>query len=347
MAGPGAHAMLSAMPSSTDRHTSRAADTASAPAAAPRAERSWTLRTLGLVALIAAISGAVVATTCSRRAAPPEPGTSRLSGMMLDPQLSEISGLAASHRHADVLWMHDDGGNPERLFAVSTQGDRLATLRIEGVTKTDWEDIAAFDLDGRHYLLIADTGDNGGLRRSLQLHVIEEPEKIENARLKPAWSIAFRWPDGARDCEAVAVDIARKQVLLISKKRQPPELFSVPLMPAGNALQTATKVGELAGIPQADEALRKSNPTRAKLQGQITSADISPDGKTLAVMTYRYLLLYPRQSGQSWAQAVAGAPKVRDLPWLPQAEALGWSADGLSLYATGEFIPAPLYRIAP
>ncbi|MFD1299521.1 hypothetical protein ACFQ4Q_23120, partial [Lysobacter gummosus] len=300
-----------------------------------------------LAALVAALLGGVAAVSCSGRSGPPEPGSSQLSGMLLDPQLSEISGLAASHRHADVLWMHDDGGNPERLFAVNTRGDRLATLRIEGVTKTDWEDIAAFDLDGRHYLLIADTGDNGGLRRTLQLHIVEEPEKIENARLKPAWSIAFRWPDGARDCEAVAVDIARRQVLLISKKRQPPELFSLPLMPAGNALQTATKLGELAGIPQPNAQLKRDNPMRARLQGQITAADISPDGSTLAVMTYRYLLLYPRQPRQSWAQAVAGTPRVRDLPWLPQAEALGWAADGRSLYATGEFIPAPLYQIAP
>ena len=31
-----------------------------------------------------------------------------------------------------------------------------------------------------------------------QLHAIEEPSKLVNARLKPAWSLAFRWPDGAR-----------------------------------------------------------------------------------------------------------------------------------------------------
>lgn len=296
---------------------------------------------LGAAMLAAALAA------CSGEPAPPAPGSSELAGMLLDPQLAEISGLAASRRHPGVLWMHDDGGNPERLFAVADNGDRMATLRIEGVTKTDWEDMAAFELDGRSYLLIADTGDNGGLRRSLQLHVIEEPDKIENARLKPAWSIAFRWPDGARDCEAVAVDVARRQVLLISKKRLPPELFSLPLMPAGNALQTATRLGELAGIPQPDAALRESSPLRAKLQGQVTAADISPDGTTLAVMTYRYLLLYPRQPKQSWAQAVAGPPRVSDLPWLPQAEALGWSADGRSLYATGEFIPAPLYRITP
>ena len=326
------------MPFARPRPASRAV------APAPQSRHARRPRAARPLALL--LAAALLAACTGEPEAPPH-GSSQLAGMMLDPQLSEISGLAASRRHPGVLWMHDDGGNPERLFAVADNGDRLATLRIEGVTKTDWEDIAAFELDGKAYLLIADTGDNGGLRRSLQLHVIEEPAKIENARLKPAWSIAFRWPDGARDCEAVAVDIARKQVLLISKKRQPPELFSLPLMPAGNALQTATRLGGLAGIPEPDAQLRRDNPTRAKLQGQVTAADISPDGTTLAVMTYRYLLLYPRQPRQGWAQAVAGPPRVSDLPWLPQAEALGWSADGRSLYATGEFIPAPLYRITP
>lgn len=297
--------------------------------------------------LVAVLAMALAA--CAREAPQPEPAEhgTRLAGVLIDPQLDEISGLAASRRHPDVLWMLDDGGNPERLFAVGTNGTRLATLRVEGVTKTDWEDIAAFELDGRAYLLIADTGDNGGLRRSLQLHVVEEPARIENARLRPAWSIAFRWPDGARDCEAVAVDAARGEVLLISKKRQPPELFTLPLRPPGTALQTATRVGQLTGVPQADAQALRRNPQRARLDSQVTAADVSPDGRTLAVMTYRWLLLYPRLEGEDWGQAVSRAPRFQPLPWLPQAEAIGWSRDGRHLYATGEFIPAPLYRITP
>ncbi len=291
---------------------------------------------LGLVLLVAACSDS------ERRS----PG-SQLSGLLLDPQFSEISGLAASRRHPGVLWLHDDGGNPARLFAVSTRGQWLATLRLEGMSKTDWEDIAAFQLDGHAYLLIADVGDNGGLRKTLQLHVVEEPKRLENSRLKPAWSIAFRWPDGARDCEAVAVDVARRQILLISKKRQPPELFVLPLRPTGTGLLTATRVGLLAGVPRADADLQRTSPRRARLVSQVTAADIAPDGHTLAVMTYRNLLLYPRAKGESWSDAVARPPNASALPWLPQAEALGWSRDGRSLYATGEFIPAPLYRITP
>jgi hypothetical protein len=284
---------------------------------------------------------------CSRDTAPAATaGNGYLSGVLLDSQLAEISGLAASRRHRNVLWLQDDGGNPARLFAVSPDGDRLATLRIEGVTKTDWEDLAAFRLDGRNYLLIADIGDNGGLRRTLQLHVIEEPARLENARLKPSWSIAFRWPDGARDCEAIAVDVHAGRILLISKKRQPPELFTLPLR-AQPGVQTARRIGTLAGVPQPTARELRANAKQARIMNQVTAADVTPDDSTLAVMTYRNVLLYPRRNGESWAGAVARAPRVIELPWIPQAEALGWTADGKALYATGEFIPAPLYRIAP
>ena len=85
------------------------------------------------------------------------------------------------------------------------------------------------------------------------------------APLKPAWSIAFRWPDGARDCEAVAVDAARGQILLISKKRQPPELFALPLRPRGSGLQVARKLGTLAGVPRVQRGgpARRSRNARA------------------------------------------------------------------------------------
>jgi hypothetical protein len=272
----------------------------------------------------------------------PNPPFAQLSGVILDTRLSDLSGLAVSRLHPDVLWVLDDGGNPPDLFAIGNRGGVQATFRIAGVDNTDWEDLAAFDLDDRHYLLIADTGDNGGLRRTLQLHVVEEPPGLVDGVLRPAWSIVFRWPDGPRDCEAVAVDAARGQVLLVSKRHRPPEVFVLPLRP-GPGLQVARRIGHLAGVPAA--------PARAdpvdRLRDQVTAADLSPDGRTLAVLTYRDVLLYRRRGSQSWPQALAGEPRVHPLTWLPQAEALGWSPDGRTLYATGEHSPAPLLLLNP
>lgn len=279
------------------------------------------------------------------------PPFAQLSGMLLESRLDEISGLAASRVHEDVLWMLDDGGNGARLFAVGTRGGLQATFPVAGVAKTDWEDIAAFELDGRHYLLVADTGDNGGLRRSLQLHVIEEPASLDEAAqrvpLEPAWSIVFRWPDGARDCEAVAVDARRGEILLVSKKRTPPELFALPLRPRGDDVLVARRLGALAGVPVPDAEALRANPRMARIRHQVTAADVAPDGRRLAVMTYNEVLLYRRRGDESWDRATARNPVVHDLPWLPQAEALGWDAAGRGLYATGEFTPAPLLYLNP
>lgn len=291
-----------------------------------------------------ALAGAIAVLVAGCDTPPP---FAQISGLMLDAQLDEISGLAASHRHADTLWMINDGGNPAQVYAVGTRGGKLATLRIAGVDNTDWEDIAAFELDGHPYLLLADTGDNGGLRKTLQLHVIAEPTTLADATVTPAWSIVFRWPDGARDCEAVAVDVANGQILLISKKRQPPELFSLPLRPPGNSTQVARKLGTLAGVPQGDADEVRINPALARIRSQVTAADIAGDGHAIAVLTYRDVLLYPRRRNERWEQALSRPPQVHPLPWLPQAEALGWSDDSRALYATGELSPAPLLLLNP
>jgi hypothetical protein len=258
----------------------------------------------------------------------------RLAGVLLDGELDETSGLAAARVHDNALWLIEDGGNPARLHAASRRGRPLASFPVAGVTATDWEDLAAFELDGRPYLLIADTGDNGGLRRTLLLHVVPEPRALRGRRaLRPAWSIAFRWPDGPRDCEAVAVDAARGEVLLLSKKRRPVELFTVPLRPRGSGLQTARRVATLPSATRGPGAVGS----------YVTSADLSPDGLTLAVLTYRDILRYSRKAGEPWNRGLMRPPHVVSLPaWIHQAEALGWAADGRGLFVTGEFSPAPI-----
>jgi hypothetical protein len=280
--------------------------------------------------LIASVACLVCMLVAGCDAGPAQP---RLAGLLLDPQLDETSGLAMSHVHRSTLWLIEDGGNGAALHAISRRGRRLASYRIEGAANTDWEDLASFDWQGRHYLLIADTGDNGGLRRTLLLHAIEEPAQLtDGGMLRPAWSIAFRWPDGARDCEAVAVDATRGQILLVSKKRRPPELFTLPLAPR-RGVEIARRIGRLS-VPDLS--------AEGTLARQVTAADVSPDGRTLAVLTYARLLLYRRTGNEPWSAAVARPPTAQPLPWLHQAEAVAWASDGRGLYASGEFSPAPL-----
>lgn len=284
---------------------------------------------------------------CVAACAPAPLPFARLAGLITNKDLDEVSGFAASHGHDDVLWAINDGGNPARLYALSLRGQVLAQYNVEGAKNVDWEDLASFELRGKHYLLVADTGDNGGRRTSITLYVFEEPEKLANGTLRPAWTIHARWPDGPRDCEAVAVDAAAGKILLISKKRQPPELFTLPLADPGKAWLEPRRVSRLSGVPAASTEFRRNDPTMAKLFTQVTAADVSPDGRTLAVLTYGSVLFYRREANEDWATAVARDPEAHDVPLIPQAEALTWSARGGGLYASGEFNPAPIFYLTP
>src|SRR5690606_1795107 len=48
---------------------------------------------------------------------------------VLPPELEEASGLAASRRHAGVLWMHNDSGGEPEVFAVDSTGAVLGRVR--------------------------------------------------------------------------------------------------------------------------------------------------------------------------------------------------------------------------
>lgn len=267
-----------------------------------------------------------------------------LEALVNDEALAEISGLALSPRHPGVIWMHNDGDNASELHAVDAGGARLATLRLDGVRNIDWEDMAAFEWRGRSWLMVADVGDNGGLRRELSLLVVEEPAQLQDATVPIAWTQEFRWPDGARDCEAMAVDATEGWVYLVSKKRVPPELFRLPLGAGDGSVQTAQRLGTLAGIEQPSAADISRNPVYGRYRAQITAADISADGRMFAVLNYRRVYVWTR-SGESWIEAVAEPPRVRDFPWIPQAEALGFERDGSALWISSERLPAPLLRV--
>jgi hypothetical protein len=277
-------------------------------------------------------------------------GEPEYAGLLADPELAEVSGLAASRAQPGRYWSNNDGGNGETLQLIEADGTRVGSVVIDGVTNIDWEDLDAFELDGKPYLLVADTGDNGGLRKTLKLHVIEEPAKFRDGeRLSVAWTIEFAWPDGARDCEAVAVDARRGEVLLVSKKRVPPELFRLPLRPKDASVQVAGLVGTLSGITQPREQELRENPVYGRYRSQVSGADLSPNGRVLAVLNYSRIYFFTRPAGQAWTPAQLGRAGALEFPWLPQAEAIAFSLDGSTLLIGGEQRPSPLlrFRIRP
>jgi hypothetical protein len=86
-----------------------------------------------------------------------------------------------------------------------------------------------------------------------------------------------------------------------------------------------------------------------RYRSQITGADLSPNGRVLAVLNYHSIHLYVRDTGEEWSAAMKQPPGELTFPWLPQAEAIAFSPDGRSLLIGGEQRPSPLlmYRAIP
>lgn len=261
-----------------------------------------------------------------------------------NPDVDELSGLAVSRADATLLWGHNDTGGGKRLYRIGMGGEDLGAARVTAAQSSDWEDIAAFDHAGPA-LLIADTGDNFAMRSFVTLYAVRDPGR----RGEPAllWRLDFRYPDGARDCEAMAVDPVDRVILLVSKRDARPRLYRLPLPErAPTALQTAEFLGEVAGLPPPPTLGRKLKAPLSRYVDSPVALDISRDGRTAALVTGRHAYLYRRAPGITWAQAFAGAPVVVALPGIDQVEAAALSADGGELIVGAEGRPGRLARIA-
>lgn len=261
----------------------------------------------------------------------------------------EASGLAVSRHDRRMFWTHDDSGGEPALRAIGADGAPRGTLRIAGVNNVDWEDLVSFTLDGRHWLLVADTGDNRSMRTDCALYVIEEPAP---EKLRPgtecvadvAWRLPVIYPDGPRDCEAVAVDAGEGRVYLLAKRVTPHGLYVLPLRPAasGQAVPVAQRVGELPAFPPAPEAERMLPTARGMFRPQPTGMDFSSDGFAAVIVTYGDVLVYSRGYDELWATALMREPRRLAEHGLRQAEAVAFGADSSEILVTSEGAGAPL-----
>lgn len=276
---------------------------------------------------------------CEKKDAPPP----RTVGHISHPAATETSGITASRRARDLLWIHNDSSSQPVLNAIGTDGRLRGTLRVSGIKNIDWEDIASFELDGQSWLLIADTGDNGSSRKNCMLYIIAEPDlsgipQGQELTATVAWKIPVAYPDGAHDCEAVAVDAHEETVFLLTKRTKPPALYSLPLRGAasGQPPITATLVTQLRNIPQPNSRQTILPTPTGRYRAQPTAMDIAPDRLSAVVLTYGDVLLYPRRSDESWATTFSRPPEVLTPHGVPQAEAACFTADGTGLFVTSE-----------
>lgn len=254
---------------------------------------------------------------------------SQLVANLAIPALHESSGLAASHVRSDMLWSHNDSGDSARLFAFDVNGYLIDTVQVRNANAEDWEDMASYEQDGKPYLLIGDTGDNQRRRPNCTLYRIPE-QPVHGGVLEADRVVKFRFETGSADCEAIAFDPHRNEVLLIDKGWDLAcRVFVLPWpaeTPAPRELPVARHIATL------------------KIAG-ITGMDVDGDGHHAIVTTYGSAYEFVRKSSEDWKSAFRRQGCKVLLPARKQGESICYAADGQSIFLTSEFAPSPLFQL--
>jgi hypothetical protein len=302
-------------------------------------------------------------------------GEAKEIGRLSNPLLVEISGIAPSLRQDHLYWMLNDGGNPALLYVTDPNGDLRAEVRIQNAQNTDWEDMDSFVYNQQPYLLVADVGDNLAQRNSVQVYVIAEPKlhldspslsetfsPIESSTVPVLYTLVIQYQEGPRDCEAVAVDVQQKKLLMLSKQDQPPLLYEVPLEKLFEYLGSSYPVFsekppvERLAINSSVSLTQFPNPDARALFSivsdlihphQPTSMDVSSADDRAIILTYRYAFEFLRQPSQTWAQAFQSSPRLIRFPSLRQAEAITYTLNDRNLIITSESVGSPVLELAP
>ncbi|GGK58050.1 hypothetical protein ACD591_15765 [Rufibacter glacialis] len=225
----------------------------------------------------------------------------------------ESSGLElADEPH--TYWTHNDAGNAPVLYKINEKGKLLQEIAVPGATNIDWEDLAR-DTQGNLY--IGDMGNNSNKRQNLRIYKVALKNGFKPQEINFTYSDlpAGKIPKEARNFDCEAFFWANGKLYLISKDRGAGRYAKLYELSDDAGTHTAKLLG------------------KKELPGMVTSADLSPDGKHLAVLSYGKLYLFPTSKGVG--QFLTQTPKVLELIEGGQAEAVLFK-DNKNLIITNE-----------
>jgi len=269
--------------------------------------------------------------SCAVMAQPADPGLGQRTGTIQSPEITEASGMVASRRHPDVLWVHNDSGSEPILYALNPQGKCLGRFHVTQAQARDWEDIAIGPGPdpAQDFLYIGDIGDNRAQRDSITVYRVPEPRVAQSVplilgRTAPVQAIQLAFPDKARDAETLLVDPLSGDIYIISKR----EFFSRVYRAAHPQSVTDVTTMKLVGLLP---------------WGFAVAGDISSDGQWIIVRGMFNATLFQRPAQQPLARAFRGKMVALPLAQERQGEAICFDAQAQGYYTTSEQRNAPIY----
>lgn len=199
------------------------------------------------------------------------------AGVVANTALTEISGIAASRQHANVLYAHNDSGGAASVYAMTLQGQTLGEYQLANATNFDWEDMSLGPCPGGTCIYLADIGDNGAVRTSVFLYRFLEPTTPPSGVTTVTWERFELVYDQSlkTDAESFMVHPITGTIYIVTKKQlgQKSAVYkATTLDPLG--ITTLTKVVDLQ-IP---------DPIRVELP--LTSGAFDPCGTSVLIRGY-------------------------------------------------------------
>ncbi|HTE29188.1 MAG TPA: hypothetical protein VK666_02355 [Chryseolinea sp.] len=237
-------------------------------------------------------------------------------------KLEEVSGLAASINNPGLLWTQNDSGNGAEIFLIDQKTKIKQTYILNGVKNRDWEDIAVGSGPDplRHYLYVAEIGDNLALYRYKTIYRFEEPLLSPNEktiRITQFDTITFELSDTKRDAEAILLDPKTKDLYIFSKSNDPSDVYQLTYPYATKDTSIAKQAGSLP-------------------INRIVAADFSRQGDEILIKNYNHVYYWKNDGSKSVMQLLQ--EPAREIPYEqePQGEAIAWAADGSGFYTLSE-----------
>lgn len=252
-------------------------------------------------------------------------------GELSDDRIEEASGIVASSKVENALWVHNDSGNGPELFLISTQAKILKTFYLRDIENRDWEDIALGPgpVEGQTYLYLGEIGDNNTQYEEKYIYRLLEPEIDSNTgtidTIKNVVTIAFQYPESTQNAEALLIDPLNKDIYIIAKNLENPAIYRLPY-----AEQDTTEIA----------TLEKTGLLNIESKGPpnlVTAADISKDGLEVLVKTYGAIYYWKRENEQtSISSLLQTKPDTIAYVPEPQGEAITFTPEGDGFYTLSE-----------
>ncbi|NND13701.1 MAG: hypothetical protein HKO10_07045 [Acidimicrobiia bacterium] len=228
---------------------------------------------------------------------------------------STSDAIAASRAHPGVIWavVSDPGG--QDLLALSADGAPVAGLSIPAID-APLEDIAigpgVGDRDSIYLMANTDTEES----LTVSVYRFAEPDLTVTGNVDSE-TLVFEFSSIPREVNGMLVDPETGDAYFVASGLDGAAVFTAeaPLGSTNELRQVATVSRQVGRL--------------------ISGADITPDGRTLAIAAGDTVSLWTRSQGESVVGALTGSPCVIDLPGFEAAGGLTFSGQANEFYTLG------------